>query len=104
VPRDDAARGGRTLRRAAAREKSHPGTRWRGGRGVIKLPYGEGIRAARIVTLLKKPGEAVTLDSRCARWTEQGVYPIESHAASSRSCAVSRAGRRDWRRDRGDRG
>ncbi len=52
-----------------------------GSRDVaIKVPVmGEGIRAARIVSLLKKPGDAVALDEPlCEVETDKAVYPIES--------------------------
>jgi len=47
---------------------------------VIRMPVmGEGIRAARIVSLAKKPGEAVRLDEAlCEVETDKAVYPIES--------------------------
>jgi 2-oxoisovalerate dehydrogenase E1 component len=47
---------------------------------VIKVPVmGEGIRAARIVSLLKKPGDPVALDEAlCEVETDKAVYPIES--------------------------
>jgi 2-oxoisovalerate dehydrogenase E1 component len=46
----------------------------------VKVPVmGEGIRAARIVTLLKQPGERVALDEPlCEVETDKAVYPIES--------------------------
>ena len=46
----------------------------------IKVPImGEGIRAVRVVTLLKKPGESVELDEPlCEVETDKAVYPIES--------------------------
>ncbi len=49
----------------------------------IKIPMmGEGIRAARIVSLLKKPGDRVALDEPlCEVETDKAVYPIESSVA-----------------------
>ena len=49
----------------------------------IKVPLmGEGIRAARIVSLMKKPGERVALDEPlCEVETDKAVYPIESSMA-----------------------
>jgi 2-oxoisovalerate dehydrogenase E1 component len=46
----------------------------------IKVPImGEGIRAARIVSLIKKPGDSVALDEAlCEVETDKAVYPIES--------------------------
>ncbi len=47
---------------------------------AVKVPVmGEGIRAARIVSLLKKPGDAIALDDPlCEVETDKAVYPIES--------------------------
>lgn len=47
---------------------------------TVKVPVmGEGIRAARVVSLLKKPGDAVRLDEAlCEVETDKAVYPIES--------------------------
>jgi 2-oxoisovalerate dehydrogenase E1 component len=43
---------------------------------------GEGIRAARIVSLLKKPGDRVALDEPlCEVETDKAVYPLESSTA-----------------------
>ncbi len=49
----------------------------------IKVPImGEGIRAVRIVSLLKKPGDTVALDEPlCEVETDKAVYPIESSLA-----------------------
>ena len=49
----------------------------------IKVPMmGEGIRAARIVSLMKQPGERVALDEPlCEVETDKAVYPIESSMA-----------------------
>jgi 2-oxoisovalerate dehydrogenase E1 component len=46
----------------------------------IKMPLmGEGIRAARIVSLSKKPGDRVALDEPlCEVETDKAVYPVES--------------------------
>ena len=50
---------------------------------AIKVPVmGEGIRAARIVSLLKQPGDAVALDDAlCEVETDKAVYPIEASVA-----------------------
>jgi 2-oxoisovalerate dehydrogenase E1 component len=47
---------------------------------VVEVPVmGEGIRAARVVSLLKKPGDAVALDDAlCEVETDKAVYPIEA--------------------------
>ncbi len=49
----------------------------------IRIPImGEGIRAARIVSLMKKPGEKVSRDEAlCEVETDKAVYPIESSEA-----------------------
>ncbi len=49
---------------------------------VVMPVMGEGIRAARIVSLLKHPGEAVVHDETlCEVETDKAVYPIESSQA-----------------------
>ncbi|HUG10898.1 MAG TPA: thiamine pyrophosphate-dependent enzyme [Opitutaceae bacterium] len=47
---------------------------------IVKVPImGEGIRTARVVALLKKPGDVVKHDDAlCEVETEKAVYPIES--------------------------
>ena len=49
----------------------------------IKVPImGEGIRAVRVVALLKQPGERVALDEPlCEVETDKAIYPIESSLA-----------------------
>src|SRR5256884_6722360 len=49
----------------------------------ITVPVmGEGIRNAKIVSLLKKPGEAIALDDPlCEVETDKAVYPIQSSFA-----------------------
>src|SRR6185295_20220834 len=51
----------------------------------ITVPImGEGIRSAKIVCLLKKPGDAVALDDAlCEVETDKAVYPIESSFAGT---------------------
>jgi 2-oxoisovalerate dehydrogenase E1 component len=51
----------------------------------ITIPVmGEGIRNAKVVALLKKPGEAVALDDPlCEVETDKAVYPIESSFAGT---------------------
>ena len=51
----------------------------------ITVPImGEGIRNAKVVTLLKKPGEKVELDDPlCEVETDKAVYPIESSFAGT---------------------
>lgn len=51
----------------------------------ITIPVmGEGIRNAKVVSLLKKPGDAVSLDDPlCEVETDKAVYPIESSFAGT---------------------
>ncbi|MGI9113862.1 MAG: thiamine pyrophosphate-dependent enzyme [Chthoniobacterales bacterium] len=55
------------------------------GTQSIKVPImGEGIRAAKVVALLKKPGDAIQLDEAlCEVETDKAVYPIESSFAGT---------------------
>jgi 2-oxoisovalerate dehydrogenase E1 component len=60
-----------------------PAARERTGRqpevAVVVPVMGEGIRSARIVSLLKQPGDIVALDDAlCEVETDKAVYPIES--------------------------
>jgi 2-oxoisovalerate dehydrogenase E1 component len=50
---------------------------------AIRVPImGEGIRAVRIVSLLKKPGDKIALDDvLCEVETDKAVYPIEASVA-----------------------
>ncbi|HUR58207.1 MAG TPA: thiamine pyrophosphate-dependent enzyme [Opitutaceae bacterium] len=65
---------------AAASDKREPD---KGSEVPVTMPVmGEGIRAARIVALLKKPGDPVALDEPlCEVETDKAVYPIESSVA-----------------------
>jgi pyruvate/2-oxoglutarate dehydrogenase complex dihydrolipoamide acyltransferase (E2) component len=49
----------------------------------LKVPVmGEGIRAARVVSLLKKPGDVIAVDDAlCEVETDKAVYPIEASEA-----------------------
>ena len=51
----------------------------------ITIPVmGEGIRNAKVVTLLKKPGDAIALDDAlCEVETDKAVYPIESSSSGT---------------------
>ena len=51
----------------------------------ITVPImGEGIRAAKVVALLKKPGDRIELDDPlCEVETDKAVYPIESSFAGT---------------------
>jgi len=55
------------------------------GSQKITIPImGEGIRNAKVVALLKKPGDAVALDDPlCEVETDKAVYPIESSFAGT---------------------
>ncbi|MGJ3242784.1 MAG: thiamine pyrophosphate-dependent enzyme [Opitutales bacterium] len=55
------------------------------GRKQIKVPIlGEGIREARLVALLKEPGEAVEPDEAvCEIETDKAVFPVESPCAGT---------------------
>ncbi len=45
---------------------------------------GEGIRSAKVVALLKKPGDRIELDDAlCEVETDKAVYPIESSFAGT---------------------
>ena len=66
---------------AAARPAAAPAAKEPGpAEVVVRMPImGEGIRAARIVSLAKKPGDAVRHDEAlCEVETDKAVYPIES--------------------------
>src|SRR4030095_12093653 len=54
-------------------------------RQSITVPImGEGIRSAKIVALLKKPGDSIALDDAlCEVETDKAVYPIESSFAGT---------------------
>ena len=55
------------------------------GAQKITIPImGEGIRNAKVVTLLKQPGDAIALDDPlCEVETDKAVYPIESSFAGT---------------------
>src|ERR1700730_15414948 len=66
----------------SASKKTEP---TKGGAQSITVPImGEGIRAAKIVSLLKKPGDRIELDDPlCEVETDKAVYPIESSFAGT---------------------
>ncbi|CAN5559931.1 hypothetical protein BH20VER3_BH20VER3_16220 [soil metagenome] len=81
-------------RKAAATEKApaagtEPSRRharpYTGGRQKIVVPImGEGIRSAKVVALLKEPGDRIELDDAlCEVETDKAVYPIESSFAGT---------------------
>jgi 2-oxoisovalerate dehydrogenase E1 component len=76
----DTERPGRA-REAAARRDEAPGPA--AADFVVRMPVmGEGIRAARIVALAKRPGDRVELEETiCEVETEKAVYPVAAAAA-----------------------
>jgi 2-oxoisovalerate dehydrogenase E1 component len=80
---------GRTIERKSAPKKpagnSDPGYNRTVGTQKIVVPImGEGIRNAKVVTLLKKPGDKIALDDPlCEVETDKAVYPIESSFAGT---------------------
>src|SRR5438045_8615727 len=51
---------------------------------IVVPIMGEGIRNAKVVTLLKKPGDKIALDDPlCEVETDKAVYPIESSFAGT---------------------
>ncbi len=76
-------RGGEFTR--ARDEKPRPATAATKGTQRITVPImGEGIRAAKVVALLKKPGDKIELDDAlCEVETDKAVYPIESSFAGA---------------------
>src|SRR5256714_11132160 len=64
---------------------TEPGYKKAMGTQKIVVPImGEGIRNAKVVTLLKKPGDKIALDDPlCEVETDKAVYPIESSFAGT---------------------
>ena len=85
LPHDGTARTGDEVKESrVAASVATPKTRTSHGRAQnITVPImGEGIRAAKIVTLLKNPGDRIELDDPlCEVETDKAVYPIESSFA-----------------------
>jgi 2-oxoisovalerate dehydrogenase E1 component len=83
------ATGGKPLTAAEPVAAGQPSGRharpYTGGTQKITVPImGEGIRSAKVVTLLKKPGERIELDDAlCEVETDKAVYPIESSFAGT---------------------
>jgi 2-oxoisovalerate dehydrogenase E1 component len=76
------AEGGPAPEKGTAR-KSSPGGGQR-PQSIIVPIMGEGIRNAKVVTLLKKPGDKIELDDPlCEVETDKAVYPIESSFAGT---------------------
>jgi len=56
----------------------------RRGQKIVVPIMGEGIRSAKVVTLLKKPGDRIELDDAlCEVETDKAIYPIESSCAGT---------------------
>jgi 2-oxoisovalerate dehydrogenase E1 component len=70
---------------AIAKPSERPARPSTGGRQKIVVPImGEGIRSAKVVALLKKPGDRIELDDAlCELETDKAVYPIESSFAGT---------------------
>ena len=55
-----------------------------GGQKIVVPIMGEGIRSAKVVALLKQPGDRIELDDAlCEVETDKAVYPIESSFAGT---------------------
>src|SRR5206468_4084625 len=51
---------------------------------IVVPIMGEGIRSAKVVAILKKPGDRIALDDAlCEVETDKAVYPIESSVAGT---------------------
>ena len=79
-------RGGTAPKPEFARPRSTPPAKAESGERPVQsitVPImGEGIRSAKIVSLLKKPGDSVALDDElCEVETDKAVYPIQSSFA-----------------------
>jgi pyruvate/2-oxoglutarate dehydrogenase complex dihydrolipoamide acyltransferase (E2) component len=69
--------------KAAPAKKSTPGAAQRTQKITVPI-MGEGIRSAKVVALLKQPGDRVELDDAlCEVETDKAVYPIESSFAGT---------------------
>jgi 2-oxoisovalerate dehydrogenase E1 component len=76
------AEGGPAPEKVAAKKPSSG--RGQRAQSIIVPIMGEGIRNAKIVTLLKKPGDKIELDDPlCEVETDKAVYPIESSFAGT---------------------
>src|SRR6266566_3367968 len=61
-----------------------PATAATNGQSITVPIMGEGIRSAKVVALLKKPGDPIELDDAlCEVETDKAVYPIESSFAGT---------------------
>ena len=76
------AEGGPAPEKVAARKSSTGGGQR--AQSILVPIMGEGIRNAKVVTLLKKPGDKIELDDPlCEVETDKAVYPIESSFAGT---------------------
>jgi 2-oxoisovalerate dehydrogenase E1 component len=75
----------RGIERESARDEPRPATPRTAHTQSITVPImGEGIRAAKVVALLKKPSDKIELDDAlCEVETDKAVYPIESSFAGT---------------------
>jgi len=76
---------GRPARPYSGREpKPRPATAPTNTQSITVPIMGEGIRSAKVVALLKKPGDRIELDDAlCEVETDKAVYPIESSFAGT---------------------
>src|SRR5205823_12618832 len=66
------------------RPKPQPATAATNTQSITVPIMGEGIRSAKVVALLKKPGDPIELDDAlCEVETDKAVYPIESSFAGT---------------------
>src|SRR5207249_9900467 len=77
--------GGRRARPYSGREpQPRPATAATNTQSITVPIMGEGIRSAKVVALLKKPGDPIELDDAlCEVETDKAVYPIESSFAGT---------------------
>src|SRR5438094_9304376 len=75
----------RHARRYSGQEPQlRPATAGPNGQSITVPIMGEGIRSAKVVALLKKPGDPIELDDAlCEVETDKAVYPIESSFAGT---------------------
>src|SRR5207248_11360211 len=85
VSAEEADEGSRHARRYSGQEpQPRPATAATNTQGITVPIMGEGIRSAKVVALLKKPGDPIELDDAlCEVETDKAVYPIESSFAGT---------------------
>src|SRR5438094_5169600 len=81
----EADESGRHARRYGGQEpQPRPATAPTNTQSITVPIMGEGIRSAKVVALLKKPGDPIELDDAlCEVETDKAVYPIESSFAGT---------------------